>query len=131
MAFRTRVFVIILSLGVLIFVINLVRTRKLREEFALLWLLTGVALVLAPLSVDWLDRLSYALGFDYPPALIFLLAIICLLFICFQFSVNISRLADQNRVLIKDLAILSKRVQDLEGRIRGEEDGPRERQMER
>lgn len=111
---QTRVFVILLSMGVLLYVINLVRTRKLREEFALLWVATGILLVAAALLVDWVDALSYALGIEYPPAFLFLIAFLCLLFICFQFSVNISRLADQNKVLVQELALLVHRVEELE-----------------
>jgi len=73
---RTRFFVIGLSLLALLFVINLVRTRKLKEEFAILWLITGVTLVLVPVFVDVVDAISYALGIEYPPAFLFLIALL-------------------------------------------------------
>nr|MBC7244105.1 DUF2304 domain-containing protein [Chloroflexota bacterium] len=114
MEFRARLFAIVLGLAVLLFVINLVRTRKLKEEFALLWLLTGVVLVLTPLFIDYLDMLAYTLGIEYPPALIFVLAIISLLFILFQFSMRFSRMSDQIKVLIQELALLQARLEVLE-----------------
>ena len=77
---QTRVFIIILSLLVLIYVINLVRTRRLREEFALLWLAMGIVFVLAAIFVDLIDKVSYMLGIEYPPAFLFLMAFIALLF---------------------------------------------------
>jgi len=105
---------VLLGLSVLVFVINLVRTRKLREEFALLWLLTAVVLVIAPLAVDWLDALARLVGVEYSPALIFALAFICFLFIFFQFSMTISRLSDHIKNLTQELALLAKRVEKLE-----------------
>jgi len=99
---------------VLLFVINLVRTKKLKEEFALLWLLTGIVLVLTPLFIDYLDMVAYALGIEYPPALIFVLAIISLLLILFQFSLRISRFSEQIKVLIQEVALLQVRLEDLE-----------------
>lgn len=114
MEFRARLFAIVLGLAVLLFVINLVRTRKLKEEFALLWLLTGIVLVLTPLFIDYLDMLAYALGIEYPPALIFVLAIISLLFVLFQFSMRISRFSDQIKVLAQELALLRARIEVLE-----------------
>ncbi|MBC7232630.1 MAG: DUF2304 domain-containing protein [Chloroflexi bacterium] len=128
MEFRARLFAIILGFAVLLFVINLVRTKKLKEEFALLWLLTGVVLVLTPLFIDYLDMLAYALGIEYPPALIFVLAIISLLFILFQFSMRISRFSDQIKVLTQELALLQARVELLEQRAeKGESDAIHDR----
>jgi hypothetical protein len=115
MEFRARVFAIVLGVVVSIFVINSVRTRRLREEFALLWLLTSVVLVVTPLAIDYLDMVAYALGIEYPPALIFLLAIVSLLLILFQFSLRISRFSDQIKVLIQEVAVLNARIEDLEG----------------
>ena len=122
MEFRTRVFIALLGLAVLVFVVNLVRTRRLKEEYALLWLFTAIVLVLAPLFIDVVDAISYALGILYPPAFIFLIALICVLFILFQFSVTISRFSEQIKVLTQDVALLAKRVQELQGSIRSEKE---------
>ena len=117
MQFRARVFAMLLGLAVLLFVINLVRTRKLKEEFALLWLLTGVVLVLAPLVIDYLDLIARSLGIDYPPAFIFVLAIISLLLVLFQFSLRISRFSDQIKVLTQELALLRALVEERESAV--------------
>lgn len=123
MEFRARLFAMVLGLVVLLFVVNLVRTKKLKEEFALLWLLTAVLLVLAPLFIDYLDLIAHGLGIEYPPAFIFLLAIISLLFILFQFSMRISRFSEQIKVLAQELALLRAQVEELTRACRSEE-GP-------
>ena len=120
MEFRARLFAMVVGLAVLLFVVNLVRTKKLKEEFALLWLLTGVVLVIAPLAIDYLDMVAHALGIEYPPAFIFLLAIISLLLILFQFSTRISRFSEQIKVLTQEVALLRNQVEDShepEGRV--------------
>jgi hypothetical protein len=122
MEFRARLFAMVLGLAVLLFVVNLVRTKKLKEEFALLWLLTAVVLVLAPLFIDYLDLIAHGLGIDYPPAFIFLLAIISLLLILFQFSMRISGFSEQIKVLAQELALLRAQVEDLTRAHRPEED---------
>jgi hypothetical protein len=114
MVLRTRFFVIGLAVLALILVINLVRTRKLKEEFAILWLFTGFSLVLIPVFVDVIDFISFALGIDYPPGLLFLVALLGMTFILFQFSVSISRYSDQIKVLTQELALLRHRIQELE-----------------
>jgi len=114
MEMRARIFAVILGILVSLFVINSVRTRRLKEEFALLWLLTAVVLVVTPLAIDYLDMVARALGVEYPPALIFLLAIVSLLLILFQFSLRISRFSDMIKVLTQEIAILGARLEDLE-----------------
>ncbi len=114
MELRARFFVIGLALLGLLLVINLVRTRRLKEEFAILWLLTGATLVLLPVFVDVVDAISYAVGIEYPPALVFLIALLCVIFILFQFSVSISRYSEQIKVLSQEIALLRERVRQLE-----------------
>ena len=117
MVWRARVFFVLLGLTVLIVVINLVRTKKLKEEYALLWLFMAVTLVIAPLLIDLIDTISFAVGIDYPPALLIVIALICFVFIFFQISVTISRFSEQIKVLTQELALTRKRLQDLESRV--------------
>jgi hypothetical protein len=117
MALRTRLLVILLSAVVLGVVINLVRRKKLREEYALMWLLTAIVLVITPISIDLLDAIAFAIGVDYPPGLLFLIAFIGVLFILFQFSLVISKFTDQIKNLSQDVALLERRVRDLEEQL--------------
>lgn len=107
---RTRLYMLLLGLVVLFFVINLVRTRKLQERYALLWLLAGAGLTIAPLVIHWLDQLAYALGFDYPPALLLMVAVIGLLLIIFQVTLNLSQQADHVKVLTQELGLLRQEL---------------------
>lgn len=116
MTWRARIFVALLGVAVLVYVMNLVRTRKLKEEYAILWLFVAAVLVIAPFIADWLDTLAWLIGVEYAPALIFMLAIIIFLFIFFQFSVSISRFSEQIKVLTQDIALLRRRIEELEAR---------------
>ncbi|GAB4506107.1 MAG: hypothetical protein Kow00123_02450 [Anaerolineales bacterium] len=117
MSLAARVLLIALGIGILVFVVNLVRTRKLKEEYAILWLFTGIVLVLLPVVIDLLDAISFALGITYPPAFIGLVAAVCILFILFQFSTNISRFSERTKVLAQEVAILKERVRRLEAEL--------------
>ena len=66
MVWRARLFFVALGLVVLFVIINLVRIKRLKEEYALLWLLMAAALVVAPLMIDLIDAVSFAIGIDYP-----------------------------------------------------------------
>jgi hypothetical protein len=109
-----RIYTFLLGLATLAFVINQVRTRRLQERYALLWLLAGLGLTVAPLIIPWFDRVAYALGFDYPPALLLLLAVIALLLIIFQLSLTISRNGEQIKLLTQEVGLLRQELEALQ-----------------
>ena len=117
MDYKSRAFLIILSIGLLAFVLNLVRKKKLRENYAILWILTAVVFVVAPLAIDYLDEIAYSIGIYYPPALIYLLAILFLLILILRFSVTVSELFEQNKNLVQDVGIMDKKLKDLTSRL--------------
>ena len=119
---RARIVLVLIGLAVLATVINLLRTRRLKEEYALLWLAAALALVAAPILIDPLDQIAFFLNVDYPPALYLGLAVVGLLLILFQLSLNISRFSDHIRVLTQEIALLRQRVQALEERLESDHD---------
>jgi hypothetical protein len=104
------------SFTLVIVVLELIRSRRLRERYALLWLVTG--LVLTALSA-WRSGLNTMAGWlgvrGYPPAVLFAVGIIFILAVLLHYSTVISKLSDQNTVLAQRLALLEQQV-----RSRGE-----------
>ena len=94
------------SIGALLLVLELVRRRHLREEYALLWLATGAVLLLLSLSRPLLDTLAELTGIFYPPSALFLVALLFVLAILLHFSIILTRLTQQNRELAQQLALL-------------------------
>ena len=103
----------LLLLGV---VVHLIRSRRLRERYALLWLLTG--LVLLALSA-WRDGLNTIAGWvgvtGYPPAVLFATATLFILAVLLHYSTVISRLSDQNSLLAQRLALLEEQLRRQDG----------------
>jgi hypothetical protein len=99
------------SLVLLAVVFHLIRSRRLREQYALLWLLTGI--VLLALSA-WREGLNTVAGWvgvtGYPPAVLFAVATLFVLVVLLHYSTVISRLADQNSVLAQRLALLEEQL---------------------
>jgi hypothetical protein len=117
---RTRAYVFLLGLAVLLFVINMVRTRRLQERYAILWLMAGLGLTVAPLFIPLVDRIAYALGFDYPPALLLMLAVVGLLLILFQLTLSLSRQADQIKTLTQEVGLLRLELES-DGAVAGQD----------
>ncbi|MEO6463703.1 MAG: DUF2304 domain-containing protein [Candidatus Eisenbacteria bacterium] len=110
---RTRVFVILVGVVILFFILDLVRKKQLREQYALLWILTSVVLCLSAVFIGGVEKLSQMVGIYYPPAFLFLIAILMILVLQFHFSTVISNLRDQNKALIQDVGILASEVKAL------------------
>ena len=104
---RVTIIGLALSVGALLVVLELVRRRKLREDYSLLWLATALVLIALTASRPALDRFAALLGVvTYPPAALFLVAIMFMLFILLHFSVVLTRLTRENREIAQQMAIL-------------------------
>lgn len=103
------------STVLLALVIELIRTRRLRERYALLWLATAGVTLLFAVWRSGLHELSQALGVAYPPNALFVLAILFMLILLLHFSTVISRLSDRSTLLTQRLALLEQRLRELEG----------------
>ena len=110
---RAQLFVVALGLAVLLFVLNQVRRKKIREEYSLLWILSASVLVLSAAFIKSVEKLSHMVGIYYPPAFLFLIAILMVMVLQFHFSTVISTLREQNKNLTQDLGILGAEVKAL------------------
>ena len=107
---RIQLVSIIAAIVVLGIIFELVRRRRLMERYALLWLGSGFVLLGLAIWRDALSKLSKSLGIFYPPNALFLIAFGFVLFLLMHFSLAISRLSDQTKVLAQRLALLEERV---------------------
>ena len=101
-----QVFFIVIALVIILFVISLLRSRRLREKYAALWILVGTTVLILALAPALLKMLAHLLGFQVPSNFLFLLAILLLLGVSLHLSLEISRLEDETRVLAEHVAIL-------------------------
>ena len=122
MELRIQIVAIVGTLALLLVVLELVRRRRLLERYALVWL--GSALVLLALGI-WkglLGSISDAVGIFYPPAALFVIAFGFILVLLLHFSIAVSRLSDQTKVLAQRLALLEERVKRTEAGETPEQD---------
>ncbi len=99
----------IASLLLLVVVFELIRSRRLRERYALLWLVTGIALTILSAWREGLNTIAGWFGVrSYPPAVLFAVGLLFILAVLLHYSTEISRLSDQNVVLAQRLALLEQ-----------------------
>lgn len=113
-ALSQRIEVVILAVVVCALIFELVRRRRLMERYAILWLVAGVTVLVIGLWKGLLTTLSHAAGIYYAPSALFAVAFLFVLVLLVHFSMTVSRLSDQNKILAQRLAILQQRVEENE-----------------
>jgi hypothetical protein len=103
------------SVILVLVVFELIRSRRLRERYALLWLFTGVVLVILSAWRGGLNTIAGWLGVrGYPPAVLFAVGLLFVIVVLLHYSTVISRLSDQNVVLAQRLALLETKLNERE-----------------
>ena len=114
---KVEIVMILGSVGLLFIVLELVRQRRLKEEYSLLWLLTAVVLLALSLWRSSLDLIAKLMGIFYPPTALFVIGFGFVLLLLLYFSTIISQLSGENNSLTQRIAILDWRVRQLEEQI--------------
>ena len=111
---RIQIVSIVVMLGLFGIVLELVRQKRLMERYALLWLFAATVLLVLAVWDDGLEQFARAVGIIYAPSALFAAALGFVLMLLMHFSLVISRHSDQNKVLAQRLALLQRRVDELE-----------------
>jgi len=112
MPIRQKIFAIIVCIGVVFFIIDMVRRRRLREEYSGLWLTTSVIMFVLVLKYDWLETITKFIGAGLPTTTLFIGSIVFLMLISVQFSIKISKLTNQVKDLVQDNTLLRSELEN-------------------
>ena len=108
---RLEVLMIAVPALLLLVVLEMVRRRKLREDYSLLWLATFALLViLSTFRTTLLDSVAELLGIFYPPTALFVIGFGLMLLILLQFSMVITQLSRQSSQAAQHIALLNLRI---------------------
>ena len=114
---RLQILAIIVTAGLFVLVFELVRQRRLLERYALLWLFSSAVLLGLSIWRGALEELASAVGIFYAPSALFAVAFGFVLVLLLHFSLVISRLAEQTKVLAQRVGLLQHEVDELRGRV--------------
>ena len=115
MPLTQKIFALTVCCVVFLLTVELVRKRRLREEYSVLWLLISVVMFLLVLNYDWLVLLTHLIGAALPTTTLFLGAIVFLMLIVMQFSIKLSELADKVKNLAQENALLRAELAGRQG----------------
>ena len=102
------------ALLLIIVVLELVRSRRLHERYAVLWLVTGLVVLVLSIWRGSLNWLAALIGIGYAPALLFAVVAVFAVAVLLHISVVISSLSDSKKTLTQEVGLLAERLGRLE-----------------
>jgi hypothetical protein len=105
MTIHQRIFALIIGIGIFVTILEMVRRRRLEEEYSFLWLLIGIGTVVLVLWQDLLEWLTHLIGAVASTSTIFIFGLVILVLINLHFSVKITKLGRQVKELAQEIAI--------------------------
>jgi hypothetical protein len=104
-----RIIAIVGSLALLVFIVELVRRRRLKEEYSVLWVLTAVALLLLAVWGGLLRDITSGVGAISQASTLYFFGLIFVVFMLLHFSVRVSNLERRVTVLLQEIALINER----------------------
>ncbi len=115
---RIQVFSVIGSISLILIIFGLIKRKKLKEEYSLLWLGCGSVFLFFSIFKPMLQIFASTLGIIYAPSALLLMLIVSSFFILIQFSVVISKLSESNKNLIQEVGILKAEFKKLQSQVK-------------
>lgn len=106
------IFVLVIAVLVALTVIFYVRRWRLKEQYSLLWLVLAVGMVVSTAAPGLVEWFAGRLNVFYAPSILFFLALAVVAVMLFHYSLEISRLSDQNRELAQEMGLLRARLEE-------------------
>jgi hypothetical protein len=112
MFFQQKIFAILASIAIMALVIEMVRRRKLREEYSWLWMVTGALIILLVIFYDLLVFITHLIGAIAPTTTLFIFGLLFLMLISLYYSMQITKLSLQVKEMAQQLTLLKDEVEN-------------------
>lgn len=114
---KIQIISIIGSLVLLFIIFSLMKTKKLKEEYSLLWLIFAIIFLMLSIWKNALDWIAALVGIDYSPAALFLILIMAIFIIMVEFSIIISKQSEWIKRTAQDIGILRLEIEEMKKNI--------------
>ena len=108
---RTQVIVAFAALGLAFYVLDLVRRRRLSEEYSLLWVVASVSIAVLGFTTPLLRFITRVLGMLFESSTVFALGLAFATVMLLYLSIKMSRLSHENQLLARELALLRDQLE--------------------
>ena len=117
---RTQIISALAAVGLALYVLDLVRRRRLSEEYSFLWVVASVVVAVLGFSTPLLRAITRALGILYEGSTVFFFGLAFATAMLLYLSVKLSRLGQENQTLTRELALVRFELDEMRGERSGE-----------
>jgi hypothetical protein len=107
-----------ISLALLVTIFEFVRKRRLREEYAILWLVTALAIAVLSFWPGLVETLGKITGFYYLTSVVFIIFVF-VIGVLMHYSIVISKVKENNKEMVQKLGLLDQKIREMDERTRG------------
>lgn len=108
---KTQLIAIVVSISLFLYILYLVRKKKIKEEYSLLWLFSSIVFIFFSIWRNGLEYFAKLVGIAYPPAALFIILMLAIFLILIEFSIIISKLSEKNKLLAQEVALLKYEIE--------------------
>ena len=108
---KIQIISIVASLSIFIIVVNLVRRRRLKTEYSLIWIMVSVTFIVFSFWRDGIDWLAKLFGIAYAPSVLFIILLVGIILLLIEFSIIISKQSERIKVLVQEIGLLRLEIQ--------------------
>jgi hypothetical protein len=117
---RTQLIAALGAVALALYVLDLVRRRRLSEEYSLLWVIASSTIAVLGFCTPLLLWVTQLLGILGAASTVFAFGLAFAMVMLLYLSVKMSRLGQQNQALTQELALLRHELESPEGHPGGE-----------
>lgn len=97
-----------------VLVFQLLKRKTLNLKYTLLWLASGIVMLILVVFPRLLQLFAKVVGIFDPMNALFSIALFCIVIILMSLTAIVSKLNDKNKTLTQSIALLEKRLRDVE-----------------
>jgi len=110
---RAKIVAVVLAVAIFAFILNMVRRKKLKEEYSVLWVMLSALLVVLAAWSELLVRFTRLVGAQSSNSLIFFFGFVFVLLLLLSFTVRLSKTAEENKEMAQRIALLQNEIDEL------------------
>lgn len=117
MPLTLRLALIAITLIYILLILRSIRRKKMNVSFSIFWIIAGIILIIFAIVPNMVEAISKMIGFEAPSNMLFVLTIFIAFYLIFNLTTIISQENKKNILLIQEVSLLKKKVEELEKKI--------------
>ena len=123
MPLTLRLALIAITLIYILLILRSIRRKKMNVSFSIFWIITGIVLIILAIVPNLVETISKALGFEAPSNMLFVVTIFMAFYLIFNLTTIVSQENKKNILLIQEVSLLKKKVEELEEKMNDKKQG--------